>query len=96
MAKIKLGDRVELVDDELDLKAGHKGLVVGAMYDNVSLVLFDDYHNGHDGGSYEDEITYLKGYSYKRLCKIDGGCKWIQDYRLKVLPTLKSWKGGKR
>ena len=95
MAEIKLGDRVELKVDYLDLKKGHQGLVVGVMGGNVPLVLFDNYHDGHSGFEYKDTLKYLKGYSYERLRKIGGGCWWVYEKRLEPICLLKSWKGGK-
>lgn len=97
MAKIKLGYRVMLKDDFCrNLKKGHQGLVVGTTNDDMPLVLFDNYHNGHSGGGFEGLITYLKGYSYERLRKIGGGCEWVQERDLQPICLLKSWKGGKR
>lgn len=91
MLKIKLGDRVELKVDFLSLKIGHQGVVVGDIGD-LLLVLFDNYHGGHDGGDIPN-IKYLKGYSYERLREIDSGCWWVIPNKLQPIRLLKSWKG---
>lgn len=96
MAKVKLGDRVELLED-WRCKKGHRGLVVGTTGDNQPLILFDDYHKGHNGKMFSNQTTYFKGYSYERLCEIGDGCLWIPERILKPIKQclLKSLKGGK-
>jgi hypothetical protein len=93
MAKIKLGDRVELLKDDYDMKKGHQGIVVGT-FGNTFLVLYSDYHNGHNGGGIGG-VKRLKNYSINRLYKMNGGCHWQLEDELKFIKTfiLKSWKG---
>ena len=96
MLKIKLGARVKLKNDYSDLKKGHQGVIVGIDVDSLNdllLVLFDNYHNGHNSSASKEYTTYLKGYSYERLRKIDGGCWWVRPKHLQPICLLKSWKG---
>lgn len=98
MGKIRLGDRVELVRDldRRSLKAGHQGVVVMFLNDVMTLVLFDNYHDGHSGNGFTFRSKYAKGYSLTKLEKIGNGCNFVSVWRLKKInPSclLKSWKG---
>lgn len=81
---IKLGSRVRVLHNDYGLR-GRVGTVVGqdCIY---NLVLFDGYHNGHNGD--EQGVTYLDGYSYDLLKIMERSCLYFVDESIVAISKI--------
>ena len=88
---IKIGQRIALTKEaemycpnrDLDFKAGARGTIIfidrNQFFEDLVLIEFDDYINGHDGYHYGSDIEGK-----------DGHCWWFPEENLiRIVKTLK-------